>query len=99
MKARTADEVRKLIRDLIIELAPNPEAASLDNPRLIEDLEYHSLGLLEVAFTLEDEFDLEPIDEETARGIQTLRDIQEHVLRALRARSDDSFAEGDAATV
>jgi acyl carrier protein len=86
--ARTEHDVRRIVRDLILELAPNPSGAAVDDPRLIDDLEYHSLGLLEVAFTLEDEFDLEPITEETAQLIQTIRDIEDHVVGELRRRGE-----------
>ena len=81
-------EVDHVIRDLIFELAPNPEGGEgHDDPRLVEELEYHSLGLMELAFTLEDEFELEPIDEETAVGIATVGDVVRHVVLELRQRA------------
>jgi acyl carrier protein len=80
-----ADVVR-LIHELIVELAPNPTGAAAEDPRLVEDLEYHSLALMELAFTLEDEFALEPIDEETALSILTVGDVDRHVLDELRRR-------------
>ena len=80
------EEVGSTIRELILELAPSPEAAANDDARLAEDLGFHSLALLELAFSLEDEFDLPPIDEETARRITTIPSVQEHVLEILRDR-------------
>ncbi len=77
---RSAEDVLRLVRALILELAPNPGGAHAENPRLIDDLAYHSLALLELAFTLEDEFGLEPIDAETARGIVTVNDVERYVL-------------------
>jgi acyl carrier protein len=77
-------EVRTLIGRIVRELAPNPGTAQGDDLTLVDDLEYTSLALLELAFTLEDEFELPPIDEETARSIVTIRDIEEHVLAGLR---------------
>lgn len=41
---------------------------------------------MEVAFALEDEFDLEPIDEETARKITTVGNVQDLVLEKLAER-------------
>jgi len=73
--------MRRLIRNLIRELAPAPDAIAGENSRLVEDLGYHSLALLELAFTLEDEFGLEPIDQETAKTIVTARDIEEYVMQ------------------
>jgi acyl carrier protein len=53
---------------------------------LVEDLEYHSLALIELSFTLEDEFDLNNIDESVARRITTVGDIEEYVVSEVRNR-------------
>jgi acyl carrier protein len=83
---RSEEEVSSTIRELIMDLAPSPEAAEHGDARLAEDLAFHSLALLELAFSLEDEFDLPPIDEDTARRITTMSRVQEHVLAILRDR-------------
>ena len=83
---RSEEDVRDSVRAIVLELAPNPDAGDDGGLRLVEDLGFHSLALLELAFTLEDEFDLLPIDEATGRAIQSIRDIQEHVLAELRVR-------------
>lgn len=83
MPTKTEAEVRTQIREIVLELAPNPQAATTGEVRLVEDLEYHSLALLELAFALEDEFDLPPIDEESARTIRSAQDIEDYVLRQL----------------
>ena len=89
MKARwIRAEVKEVVWELIFELASNPRAPRTPTARLKEDLDYHSLGLLELAFTLEDEFDLEPIDEEVAQSIQTVGDVVDHVLEQLSSRGD-----------
>jgi acyl carrier protein len=82
----TEEEVRTQIRAMILELAPNPEKGSVEDALLVEDLEYHSLALLELAFALEDEFDLPPIDEKTAQSIRSAKDIEEYVVRQLADR-------------
>jgi len=79
----TEEKVRSTASAIIKELAPSTEPVCEPDSRLVEDLGYHSLALLELAFTLEDEFDLDPIDEETARGITTVRDVEETILRML----------------
>jgi acyl carrier protein len=84
---RSEQEVRDTIRAIVLELAPNQDGLTGDDARLAEDLEYHSLALLELAFTLEDQFDLLPIDEETARRIESLKDVQDHVVRELSERA------------
>jgi acyl carrier protein len=81
-------ELRNMIRTIIVELAPDPGDEIEGNMRLVDDLGYHSLAQMELAFTLEDEFRLALIDEETARGIQTVYDVENHVVEELRTRGD-----------
>ncbi len=76
-----------MLRGLIAELAPAESSEITDASVLVDDLEYHSLALMELAFTIEDEFDLEPIDEETAQAIRTVKDVQDLVIRALSERA------------
>ncbi len=93
-ESRTELELREAVRAIVFELAPNPEGAPADGEvSLMDHLEYHSLALLELAFTLEDEYDLMPIDEETARGITTLREVQDHIVGELRERATRAPAE------
>jgi acyl carrier protein len=87
---RTQQEVRAQLRDIVLDLAPNPQPDVPDDALLVEDLEYHSLALLELAFALEDEFDLPPIDEESARNIRSIKDIEDYVLQQIDARSGTS---------
>ena len=88
---RSEEEVRAFVSEIVADLAPNPDGAEItDGARLIEDLGFHSLALLEVAFSLEDEFDLPPIDEATARDITTVGDITAHVLKSLRERAEQA---------
>lgn len=92
MPTRTEQEVRTQLRDIILDLAPNPQREVTDEALLVEDLEYHSLALLELAFALEDEFDLPPIDEENARNIRSIKDIEEYVFRQIDAKNATSPA-------
>jgi acyl carrier protein len=84
---RTEQEVRAKIREIVLELAPHPQPEATGDVLLVEDLEYHSLALLELAFALEDEFDLPPIDEQSAREIRSAKDIEDYVLRELNDKS------------
>jgi len=76
------------VHAIIRELAPVQDVELGPTSRLVDDLGYHSLALLELAFTLEDEFDLDPIDEETARTIVTVQDVADHVDRSISARAE-----------
>lgn len=84
MKFHTEEGLRGAVRKIIIELAPGG-GAQPDGARLVEDLGYHSLALLELAFALEDEFDLQPIDEPTARKIHTVEEVLNHVTAEFKA--------------
>ncbi|MEH1123246.1 acyl carrier protein [Micromonospora sp. CPCC 206061] len=84
---RPEDEIRAGVRSIVTELAPETESEASDDARLVDDLGYHSLALLELAFTLEDQFDLDPIEQERAQDISTVRDIANLVIDELRKRS------------
>ncbi|MET9263807.1 acyl carrier protein [Amycolatopsis sp. NPDC004079] len=80
---RSENELREQIRGIVVSMAPESDQSCEPETVLIEGLGYHSLALLELAFTLEDEFDLQPIDEQTARGITTVKDVEDIVVRML----------------
>lgn len=83
---RTEDEIRTGVRTIILDMAPNPDPAFGPEASLTKDLGYHSLALMEVAFALEDEFDLDPIDEDTARKITTVGAVQDLVVQRVAER-------------
>jgi len=87
-QGRTETEVRELVRSIIIELSPERDDSADRDAHLIEDLAFSSLALVELAFTLEDEFDLAPIEESTARQITTLGAVQDHVVGELAERGE-----------
>jgi acyl carrier protein len=83
-KSWTQADICKLIQEIILDVAPTRGEAAA-GARLVEELGFNSLALLELAFSLEDEFDLPTIDEATARRILTVGDVDEHVLKHLRS--------------
>jgi acyl carrier protein len=82
----TNEEVRSVVRGIIFEIAPNPGRSPAGEVLLVEDLEYHSLALLELAFALEDEFDLPPIDEESVLTIRSAQDLEDYVVLQVAAK-------------
>jgi acyl carrier protein len=89
----TEADLRASVRAVVMEVAPNADGAPAEGTiSLIDHLEYNSLALLELAFTLEDEHDLMPIDEDTARAMLTLEDIQDHIVHELRRRTERAAA-------
>lgn len=83
MTTPSEEEIRSRIQRIVLDLAPNPDKGSAGDVLLVEDLEYHSLALLELAFALEDEFDMPPIDEDRAQDIRTVLDIENYVIEQL----------------
>jgi acyl carrier protein len=87
VEGRSEEEVRSYVAEIVLELATNQDELPAEpGSRLVDDLGFHSLALLELAFTLEDEFDLPPIDETTAREITTVGSVAAHVIANLRSR-------------
>jgi acyl carrier protein len=90
---RTEADVRAAVRDIVVELSPARDDAADAGTHLVDGLGYHSLSLVELAFTLEEEFDLPPIDEPTARSISTVGAVQDHVVSVLAARGEIAAGE------
>jgi acyl carrier protein len=87
--------VTATIRELIRELAPNQTIAELKpEHRLVDDLEYHSLAFMELAFTLEDEFALGTLREEDIQKIVTAGDVERYVLSELNRKAASPEAVG-----
>ncbi|WP_341720847.1 acyl carrier protein [Micromonospora sp. FIMYZ51] len=86
LDGQTEDQIRAAVRAIVMELAPEPDEDAPGDATLVESLGYHSLALMELAFTLEDQYDLDPLDEQRARAITTLDDITNHVITELRTR-------------
>jgi acyl carrier protein len=90
------NEVRTTIVAIIRQLAPEPiEWDGITDLSLVEGLGFHSLALLELAFAIEDDFELPPIDEETGRGISTTEDVIGYVLTQLREQGDLAGADAE----
>ena len=80
------NHVRARVRAIAARLAPAAPAEVGSQARLVDDLEYQSLALLELAFALEEEYGLAPIDEAIAARIRTVGDIEGYILTQLRQR-------------
>ncbi|MEV0281081.1 hypothetical protein AB0I22_32490 [Streptomyces sp. NPDC050610] len=91
MTQHTEQDLRAQIREIVISMAPGGGSEYAD-PELVNGLGYHSLALLELAFALEDEFSLPPIDAQTARAIRRVSDVEQYILDQL----NDGAADGSA---
>lgn len=77
------ESTRARVRQLIGEMSPNgrQEAASTD--RLIEDLGYDSLAVIELSLQMESTFALTAIGQGTVPDITTVRDVEDLVVQSL----------------
>jgi len=75
------EEVRTRVRVLVRDLAPNPRPEVTPSTRLIEDLGYHSLVLIELATMMESTFAIEPITESEAMSILTVGELEGLIVR------------------
>ena len=94
IEASQADtDVRARVRSIIVQVAPNPDGVQAGQTKLVDHLEYHSLALLELGFTLEDEFDLPPLDQSQVQDITTVEEVEDLVLRLLQQGTGNSAAD------
>jgi len=70
------DELGDRIRAIVGEMSPLGPRVALPEHRMTEDLGFDSLATLELTTALEEEFGLEPIDEEVAMEILTVADLE-----------------------
>lgn len=79
-------DVRSRVRRLIGAMAPSGRASADPNSRLVEDLGYDSLRLLELSIALEEAFALQRIESEDTLSIVTVTEVEDLVLRMVARR-------------
>lgn len=85
-EANREPDQQAAIRRIVGAFAPAGADGITAGSRLAEDLGYHSLALLELAFALEEEFGLPPLDEKRAQQIRTVRDVEDLVAALAGSR-------------
>jgi acyl carrier protein len=73
----------RVIGTVVGRLAPTPVPYAEPDQRLIEDLGYHSLALVELTFLLEEMFTLEQIEPEEAARITVVGDVTAYLASVL----------------
>lgn len=73
----TEDELTGRVRTLVGEMSPLGPREALPEHRMTEDLGFDSLATVELITAIEEEFGLEPIDEESAMDVLTVADLVE----------------------
>jgi acyl carrier protein len=74
-----SDAVADELRGLIARMSPKNVKSVSAGERLVEDLGYDSLTLIELAVAIEDRFDLPAISEEEAMRIRTVGDLERFI--------------------
>lgn len=78
-----SDELQAIIGTVVGRVAPAPKPFADGNQRLVEDLGYHSLALVELTFLLEELFSLEQTQADDAAGIRTVADVAAYIAGVL----------------
>lgn len=71
--------IEYVVHSIVACLAPDREADVTRSSDLRDDLGYHSLALVELAFLIEDAFTLDPIPREEAELVRLVGEITEYV--------------------
>ena len=73
-----AAQARKRALDVVEAMAPNPPVGGLQPEfRLIDDLGFDSLRLVELTMALEDALELDPIPQARLAGVMTVDAVQD----------------------
>jgi acyl carrier protein len=77
--------VRERVRAVVRAMAPVRRESVTSSTLLAGDLGYDSLGLVQVAARLEDEFDLPDAPDEGVLDVETVGDVEDRLLSLLEA--------------
>lgn len=77
------DDIAARVRELVGSLVPAGARQVGPADRLVEDLGFDSVAVLELALALEVEFDLEEIDENQTVDLSTVGDIETLIAKTV----------------
>lgn len=75
------DNIPARVHEIVGRLAPSMPAIVADGDHFIDDLEFHSLALVELGFGIEEAFGLEPISADEVEHVTTVGDLVTFVRR------------------
>jgi acyl carrier protein len=81
--SKTTNTLTLQVREIIGRMAPDGAPEPAPDARLVEDLGYDSLAIIEMALELERELGLPRLQEEEAMDIETVGQVEALVIRAL----------------
>lgn len=83
MATEDADAVRETVRETLLKFAPAKPETLTKETKLVADMAYHSLAIMEVIFTLEEKLEVELVDDGTTGQITTVGDVEDYVLKVM----------------
>lgn len=72
--------ISAVVRDVVTRLAPDSPGVVTESTLLRDELGYDSLALVELAFALEEVFELPPLPNEDAADVATAGDVEKLVV-------------------
>ncbi|MET7767328.1 acyl carrier protein [Nocardia sp. NPDC005366] len=78
--------IAEKVRRIVVAMAPEPPAEIVDGQRLVEDLGFESLRLMELTVVLERTFDLPRYRPEELIGVRRVGEVVTLVTGAMAAR-------------
>ncbi|EFV14267.1 acyl carrier protein [Segniliparus rugosus] len=81
------DHVRTRVYNLVGRLSPEGPKEILPTDRIIDDLGYHSVKVVELVIEIELEFNLPPFSEADTAGVETVDDIVQLVEKRIATRA------------
>jgi acyl carrier protein len=85
LDGRAVSPYRPDVLSVVVAMAPRPAGPVSDDTRLIGDLGYDSLRLIELSIALEQRFGLRSLDDDAVATVSTVGDVVELVTVQSRA--------------
>ncbi|HEV2370663.1 MAG TPA: phosphopantetheine-binding protein [Streptosporangiaceae bacterium] len=83
----SSQDILARVRRVIGDMCPLGARDVAADDRIMDDLGYDSMGVIELALVLESEFELAAIDEEQAIDLVTVGDVADLVAQMVSART------------
>jgi acyl carrier protein len=83
-------EIRLQVREIVGTMSPLGKNAAQSSDRLVEDLGYDSLAIVELSLQIESVLGLTTLAQEDGADVVTVSDIEDLVVRSMAAGSADA---------
>lgn len=79
----TTEEVRARVLEIVSSMSPAGKPVALSSDRLVEDLGYDSLAIVELSLQIESVLGLTTLAQDDGADVVTVADIEDLVVRSL----------------